>query len=212
MSPVLAVPWRVLVAGVLVVASAGIVSIVAAPPAGACSCGTSTDERAIEDADATFTGTLVEVISPTGDAVSSAEAERFVFEVQDVFKGEVTATQTVVTPWDGSSCGLDIAGPGPYLVFAYDDSQLTSGARAGELYSHLCSGTRALADGELSVDVTSTPPIEAGNAPAMPDGRMEPGAAANEAWVLAAASAGVVAVIGVWFWWRRMREPGQHTA
>ncbi|MGI8791726.1 MAG: hypothetical protein ACR2H3_00850, partial [Acidimicrobiales bacterium] len=68
------------------------------------------------------------MVSTTGDVISSADPERFVFDVQDVFKGEVTSRQTVVTPRSGASCGLEISGPGPYLVFAFADSQLTSGA------------------------------------------------------------------------------------
>ena len=43
------------------------------------------------DADAVFNGTLVEVITPSGDTFSSSDPERFVFEVDEVYKGEVAA-------------------------------------------------------------------------------------------------------------------------
>lgn len=165
MTPRLADLWRPLVAGVFVVVSVGIVLIGAAEPAGACSCAPWTDEEAIEHADAAFSGTLVEVSSTTEGGVSSADPERFVFDVHDVFKGEVMETQTVVTPRSGASCGLEISGPGPHLVFAYDDSQLTPGAGEHELHSHLCSGTRALADGDVPVDFVSRPPMSTESTP-----------------------------------------------
>jgi hypothetical protein len=100
--------------------------------------------------DAAFLGTVLKVIRPDGDLVSSADPQRYVFEVQDVFKGEVTSPQTVVTAREGGSCGLALSGPGPFVVFATHESTLTHGARGGELYSHLCSGTRSLAEGGLA--------------------------------------------------------------
>jgi hypothetical protein len=117
---------------------------------GACSCGSLTDQEAFENADAVFTGTLVEVITPDGDTYSSTDPERFLFEVDEVFKGTVFARQSVVTARDGASCGLEISGSGPFIVFARNESDgITDGAAGGELYSDLCSGTRALAGGEL---------------------------------------------------------------
>ncbi len=117
---------------------------------GACSCISLTDQEAFENADAVFTGTLAEVITPDGDTYSSTDPERFVFDVDEVFKGNVFARQSVVTARDGASCGLEISGSGPFIVFARNESDgITNGAADGELYSNLCSGTRALAGGEL---------------------------------------------------------------
>ena len=180
-----------------------------AEPAWACSCESRSDEAAIAHADAAFSGTLVET-SITGDVVGSDHPERFVFDVRDVFKGEVRATQTVVTPVDGASCGLEISGPGLHLVFAFDSSQMTSGARAGELYSDLCSGTRPLAGGGLAVDVAPTPPIAAGNAPetsppVTPAVLEAAAAVADEGgtpiWLLVAVGAGAAALVVAGVWW-----------
>jgi hypothetical protein len=67
-----------------------------------------------------------------------------VFDVVEVYKGEVFARQSIVTARDGASCGLEISGPGPFLVFARETDSIVSGAVDGELYSSLCSGTRPL--------------------------------------------------------------------
>lgn len=125
----------------------------------ACSCATFTDAEAFENADAVFTGTLVEVVTPEGDSYSSADPERFVFAVDGVFKGEVFARQSVVTARDGASCGLEIRGRGPFVVFATTSDSVTSGAVDGEFYSNLCSGTRALSSSAIpsSFGVASAP-------------------------------------------------------
>lgn len=143
----------------LVVVAGATVLFGASEPASACSCGGFTEEQALTGHDAAFTGTLVEVITPPGDTFSSSDPERFVFEVDEVVKGIVFTRQSVVTARSGVSCGLEISGPGPYLVFASEASGLVSGAVDGELYSNLCSGTRALAGGVLpaSFGATSDP-------------------------------------------------------
>jgi hypothetical protein len=126
----------------------------------ACSCVSFTDDEALENADAAFTGALVEIITLDGDTYSSMDPERFVFDVDEVFKGAVFARQSVVTARDGASCGLEVSGPGPFIVFARTEPDgITSGAAEGELYSSLCSGTRALAGGALpaSFGVASSP-------------------------------------------------------
>jgi hypothetical protein len=138
--------------------------------AAACSCMPVTDEGAIENSDAAFTGTLVDVVTPAGDTYSSTDPERFVFEVDDVYKGDVFARQTVVTARDGASCGLEISGPGPFLVFARRGSDgLTGGAVEGELYSSLCSGTRSLAGGGIPASFGTASPPAPGGSPEIDD-------------------------------------------
>jgi hypothetical protein len=133
--------------------------------AAACSCGLLTDDEALDYADAVFIGTLAEIITPGGTSYSSADPERFVFEVDEVFTGEVFARQSVVTARDGSSCGLEISGPGPFLVFAVTNDGFTSGAVEGELYSNLCSGTRELGDSAVPAQWGDASPPIAGASP-----------------------------------------------
>lgn len=111
---------------------------------GACSCGPLTDQQALEFADAVFVGSLAEIITPPGGNYSSDDPERFVFEVDAVYRGQVFARQSVVTARDGASCGLEISGTGPFLVFARAPDTSTDDAVDGELTSSLCSGTRAV--------------------------------------------------------------------
>lgn len=113
----------------------------------ACSCVGYTDDEAFAAADAVFTGVLLEIQTPPGDAYSSADPERFVFQVDEVFKGKAFARQSVVTAREGASCGLEIAGSGPFVVFARNESDgIVDGAAKGEVYSNLCSGTRPLSE------------------------------------------------------------------
>jgi len=118
--------------------------------AAACDCAAFTDTEAYEFHDVVFTGTLVEINTPAGDIVVSTDPERFVFDVDQVFKGEAQTRQSVVTAREGASCGLEISGPGPFVVFArLDDDGITRNAVEGEVYSNSCSGTRLLDDGAL---------------------------------------------------------------
>ena len=129
--------------------------------AAACDCATFTDTEAYEFSDVVFTGTLVGINTPAGEIVVSTDPERFVFDVDQVFKGEAQTRQSVVTAREGASCGLEIGGPGPFLVFArLDDEGISRGAVAGEVYSNLCSGTRPLADGALPISFGApSPPV-----------------------------------------------------
>ena len=163
------------------------------PRVGACSCGALTDEEAFDHADAVFTGSLVEVLTPEGDSYSSVDPERFVFDVDEVFNGNVFTRQSVVTARDGASCGLEISGPGPYVVFARSEADgVTSGGVDDELYSGLCSGTRALADGEVpaSFGASASP---APGASAIPDTGSSPDSIAPTVAVVAM---GALALVG----------------
>lgn len=149
-------PRRAVLVWALLATSIAVV-VLGAAPAGACSCAAVTDREALEEADVLFTGTLVSTASSSGNFVGSGDPERFVFEVDEVFKGEVSSRQTIVTARSGSSCGLEISGRGPFVVFAYTDSSLVTGAEAGELYSYLCSGTRPLTDRALPAAFSPVP-------------------------------------------------------
>lgn len=128
----------------------GGVALAAPQRASACTCASLTDEEAFAHADVTFTGTLIETIVADGATYSSTDPERFVFDVAAVYQGDAHARQAIVTAREGASCGLEISGPGPFVVFARSESGgLTGGAVDGEYYASLCSGTRALASAEL---------------------------------------------------------------
>ena len=98
-------------------------------PAYACSCRSASDDQHAANAESIFTGTVID------DRVDAREQTRtLTFTVDRVFKGQATSTQVVTTHASGASCGLEISGPGPFLVFA---DQEQSG-----LTANLCGGTR----------------------------------------------------------------------
>ena len=121
-----------------------VVTLASTAPAAACNCASFSDQDALDNADVVFRGELVEIRTPPGDAYSSADPERFVFDVDRVYKGDARAQQSVVTAREGASCGLELSGSGPFLVFARTEVEFGLDGEEGELFSNLCSGSRAL--------------------------------------------------------------------
>ena len=122
-------------------------------PAYACSCGGSPEAELAQHAEVIFTGTVV-----ADETNQWRQTRTFTVAVDRVYKGEATATQVVSTHASGASCGLEISGPGPFLIFAdREGSTLTA---------NLCGGTRA---------GSAPASMGAGHAPlpdAVPDARM----------------------------------------
>lgn len=124
--------------------------LLSAAPAAACSCvaGVSDAEQAA-NADAVFVGTLVDRREPAQRPVmSSSDPAVLTFEVSRVYKGTVGARQEIVTAQSGVSCGLELVGDGPFLVFGQRDSG-GFGYRVdpGQYSAHLCGGSRAISSG-----------------------------------------------------------------
>jgi hypothetical protein len=134
-------------------------------PAGrayACSCAESSPADAYADADAVFTGRLVQrsVDHPDWPTVSSADPARHVFDVEVVLKGTAHHRQAVFSSADGASCGLELDGEGPFVVFA---QQVEDRYRAD-----LCGGTTALTPqlhSELAALSTSSARLLPGSSP-----------------------------------------------
>jgi hypothetical protein len=67
--------------------------------------------------------------------------------VSRVYKGMVSTRQEIVTPGGGgASCGLELGGPGPFLVYAFDYPGHIYRLAPGQYSSNLCSGSRLLAN------------------------------------------------------------------
>ena len=137
----------VLALGALVLLTAG---WVVTPAAWACSCVPATTGEQVERADVVFTGTLVsrEVVHPVPGVVGSDDPAVHVFAVEGRLKGATPAQQTVLSADSSASCGLDLSGDGPFLVFATRPPD----APAGQLTASLCGGT-APADAQLVTEV-----------------------------------------------------------
>ena len=113
---------------------------VLAPAASACSCTGGTPTEHALRADAAFSGRLVD------REVLGGDTALHVFAVDTVYTGEVAARQGVVSPASGGSCGLELAGEGPFLVFATRED--------GRLAAGLCGGTTAwTAEGAAEVQM-----------------------------------------------------------
>jgi hypothetical protein len=109
----------------------GLAAIWAVPPrAYACSCSEVSDVEHIDQADVIFTGQIV------GDEADTQQ-RTLTFAVDRVYKGEAVSRQVIRTERNGAACGLEIAGPGSFVVFAYIE-----GGRPDELRANLCGGTR----------------------------------------------------------------------
>jgi len=116
--------------GVLMVALLGLTwgAWAASTPAYACSCVQQGPADQINRADVIFTGTVA-------SEESRGTTRRLTFTVDRVYKGSATATQVVETNSSGASCGLEISGPGPFVVFAQ------AGGGRTALTANLCGGT-----------------------------------------------------------------------
>jgi hypothetical protein len=174
-------------------------------PAHACSCSGFTDEEAFELADVVFTGTVASVTDPGSG--SSAAPRVFTFAVDAVQKGEAAPRQVVRSEQSGASCGLEISGAGPFVVFATAAHHEMELGR-GELYAGLCGGTRPLAAEALDAALT------ADARPPNPDIVVEPppGGSSRRGLVVAAIVVGVgvaaVAAISGGAVLRRRGRPG----
>jgi hypothetical protein len=135
-----------LLAGLLLV----LAGWVFAAPASACSCVGGTTEEFFARADAVFTGTLVRRNPPRRDGQfgSSTDPALHVFAVDSAFKGTVHTEQGVLSPDSGASCGLELSGAGPFVVFATRSTDLGGSSFAtltdGQYAAFLCGGTAPL--------------------------------------------------------------------
>jgi hypothetical protein len=122
--------------------------LVTAGPAAACSCGQQSQAQAAAQADAVFVGRLVDRVDPPQrPMMSSSDPATLTFDVSRVYKGTVTARQEIVTAMSGASCGLELTGEGPFVVFGQRLSYERYQLEPGQYAANLCGGSRALCDG-----------------------------------------------------------------
>lgn len=159
--------------------TAAILPVLSASAAQECSCMAPNEAKNYADADVVFKGTA-------NGATSSAVKERgkpaqtsglhYQFEPITEYKGNVSDPQVVVTADNSASCGVQLDGPGPYLVFANrldSEEARSAGLAPGDLTMNLCGGTRPIgADEEPSFEPTPLQSV----APAAPDPTKDPDA------------------------------------
>ena len=121
----------------------------------ACSCAPPPGyPAAVADADAVFSGTVVDHHDPKAGATvySSGDPIEYVFEVDAVAKGDVDPDQSVFSARDSASCGFGFTTDKRYLVFGYKAPESFGGGPKA-LETHLCTKTHPLAPNEpLPID------------------------------------------------------------
>jgi hypothetical protein len=182
--------------GLLATLLFALVSWVPAPVAWACGCTGGTPTEHALRADAVFSGRLV------SREVVGGDTALHVFAVDTVHVGDVSARQGVLSPASGASCGLELAGEGPFLVFASrEDGRLTAGR---------CGGTtgwtaRAAAEVQVLTGATTPDPGTAGTG--FPTGPSRTVLEAGAALLATAAVVGGLALRRRGGWVRDGREP-----
>lgn len=107
------------------------VAWVAPAPASACGCGYDEhDPELVRRAEVIFTGTVVQ-------DRAFGHTRTLTFAVERVYKGQAAATQDIKTHISGATCGLELAGDGPFLIQAGSDPN-----RPGTLSASLCGSSR----------------------------------------------------------------------
>ncbi len=136
------------VAVLLLTGLLGLAGLELAPTASACSCVGGTTREFFDRADAVFTARLVSRQDPEGPLTGSGDPALHVFAVDAVFKGTARQEQGVVSPNSGASCRLQLAGRGPFAVFATRSADLggeSFTSLAEDQYAaFLCGGTAPL--------------------------------------------------------------------
>lgn len=98
----------------------------------ACSCAQMNPRTGLDDADAAFVGTVISIGRipvGAGGLVNTGQAVPWVFEVEQVVKGDLSDTVVLMATTDGGSCGIGARVGDRVGLFAYDqgDGTLTSG-------------------------------------------------------------------------------------
>ena len=139
------------------VLAVGAVGILSAAPAGACSCMELDDQAAFDGADVVFVGELIDYQPPPrSEVMTSADPATWTFGVDEVFKGEATAVQDVVSAVSGATCGLELPREhATVLVFANHSAEDPEGG--GQLEANLCGGTR-VGEAPAAFAATASPP------------------------------------------------------
>jgi MYXO-CTERM domain-containing protein len=170
--------WVLLLLGAL----SGALVVLGASPAQACSCAGGTTAEFTERADAVFTGRLVSRDEPSQGITSSADPALHVFAVDAVAKGAVSDEQEVLSPVSGASCGLELTGDGPVVVFATRTADpylgdATPPLEDDQYYAYLCGGSAPLTP-QLEAELGPLQPVAPATVPATP---VEPRAGATTA-------------------------------
>jgi hypothetical protein len=146
---------------------------------------------------------------------SSADPALHVFAVDTVFKGTAHEEQAVLSPVSGATCGLELVGEGPFVVFASRSTDLGGepfATLADDQYAaFLCGGTAPLTPA-LEAELTAlSPPPAPSEEPPVPGaaGPADAGSALPGPAIAAAVALGLVVGTGALVHRRRRSAAGR---
>lgn len=134
-------------------AAALLAAVLACAPAThvfACSCAQSTPAVALANSDVAFVGVAILIVTAPGDMPAPNEFSTYKFAVEEVLKGEPTATVEVGSVGSGAACGMTFSAQQRWRVYGMF-------APNGQLTTGLCSGNELLAEGVTPV-IPEAPP------------------------------------------------------
>lgn len=185
----------------MVLALAAVVLVTPAPPASACSCMAKTAEESFAGADAVFVGSVV-----GRNAVDRGKLyahDLYEFEVSGVYKGDVAATQRILSPPGGGACGLGFTAGTDAIVFASTSTWGDIRTESGELWADMCNGSRRLATGDIPASFGAVqPPTQRGDSDEAANSFADRSLEARTLLGIAAGAGGAVAV-AMWAYRRR---------
>ncbi|MPZ01095.1 MAG: hypothetical protein GEU97_24645 [Actinophytocola sp.] len=161
-----------------------------------------TDAEYVDNADVVFAGALLDREEPpAGEIVSSGDLVTLTFAVSEVYKGQVGTTAQVRTAISGASCGLELDGEGPFLVFTqFGDDGLTAS---------LCGGTRDLPETVPAVLGEGRPPAGSGGTEAVTHEESMSGIDGGTpmaVWLTGGAAVALIALLSYGMYRRRKAE------
>ncbi|WP_020574021.1 hypothetical protein [Actinopolymorpha alba] len=133
--------------------------LLAPAPASACSCVSQSPAEAYDRADAVFVGRMTDRDVPSR-LFSSTDRAVWTFDVSQVYKGEVHRQQEIVTVESGASCGLELQGSGPFVVYAEKNAgEPIPAPGEGQYAASLCGGSTELTP-QVRTDLANRTPAE----------------------------------------------------
>lgn len=113
----------------------GLLPVLGADPAYACSCIAASDKKLYRQADVVFKGKVTRTqYPPNYENDINASPIIYTMSASRDYKGRVRPVMKIRTAGNDALCGISL-GRGPYIVFANRNSE-------GRLEANLCGGTR----------------------------------------------------------------------
>ena len=146
------------------------VAVLLPTTAHACSCASATPDETFDRADVVFTGVIGDVSKERGD---ERPQTRMIMDVGQVFKGDVYAEQTVLTPFEGgasANCGLGARPGSSWVIFG--NYATSADAEEASVTTNVCLGSEQLSQARNDLG-PARPPLDGSSAAVGRAGRID---------------------------------------